>query len=288
MRIGRGLGVAEWAKGKIVMLRNIRDWKGVVFIAAIATIQMSLFFFVSNIWVVIVGVAILVPFQSSASALNHNHHHCATFRWAWLNRIYECVMFLQTGTTPFTWTLHHNIGHHERFMDQSRDTSPWQTRKGKIMNRFWYCLRNTVMMYPEACRVGLENPKIFRRFLIFLAVSSLMLATFILGSPLKACLIFVIPMTITLFFLVDATYGHHVGLETDDPYEATHNILDRSYNIYTWNLGYHTAHHMRPGLHWTSLPSFHQKIRDRIPDPLIMEEWNVKKITLDFLGVKKK
>lgn len=270
------------------MIRNIRDWKGVAFIATIAAIQMSLFFLVNNIWIVIVAVALLVPFQSSASALNHNHHHCNTFRWAWLNRIYECVMFLQTGTTPFTWTLHHNIGHHERFMDQSTDTSPWKTRQGKVMGRTWYCLRNTVMMYPEAWRVGLQNPKIFRRFLIFLGISGLLLATFILGSPLKACLIFVIPMTFTLFFLVDTTYGHHAGLDTDNPYEATHNILDPIYNVFAWNLGYHTAHHLRPGLHWTSLPNFHKKIRDNIPEALMAQDWHTKLVTLKLLGLRKK
>lgn len=266
------------------MLRNIRDWKAVAFVTTIAIIQMGLFLFVDNLFVVVLAVAALVPFQVSASAFNHNHHHCATFRFAWLNRVFECVMFLQTGTTPFTWTLHHNIGHHERFLDQTIDTSPWKTRKGEVMSRGWYVLRNTVMIYPEAFRVGWQNKPIFYKFLTFLGVSSLLLATLILGSPLKAVLIFVVPMTMMLFFLVDATYGHHTGLDTDNPYEATHNILDPVYNFCAWNLGYHTAHHLRPGLHWTSLPDFHGKISDKIPGPLVKEQWDVKLNALKMIG----
>jgi fatty acid desaturase len=268
------------------MLRNIRDWKGVAFILTIATIQMSLFLFVENIFVVVIAVAALVPFQVSASALNHNHHHCLTFRSTLLNRAYECVMFLQTGTSPFAWTLHHNIGHHERFLDQSKDTSPWKTSKGKVMSRGWYCLRNTIMMYPGAFRVGWSHKPIFFRFLSFLGVSSVLLAALILGSPLKALLIFVIPMTMMLFILVDATYGHHAGLDTDDPYKATYNILDPVYNFCAWNLGYHTAHHLRPGLHWTSLPDFHSKISEKIPGALIREQWDMKLSTLKMLGRK--
>jgi fatty acid desaturase len=255
------------------MLRNIKDWRGVAFIATIAVIQMALFFLVSNVWIVIIAVALLVPFQVSASALNHNHHHCETFRFAWLNRLYEFILFLQTGTTPLTWTLHHNIGHHENFMDQKSDTSPWMKRNGQKMSRPYYCIRNSIMMYPGAWKVGRSHPQIFRRFLIFLGVSSVIMAALLLGSPLKALIIFVIPMTGMLFVLVDTTYHHHAGLVTEDAYAATFNILSPAYNVCAWNLGYHTAHHLRPGLHWTNLPEFHERIQERIPTTLVSQGW---------------
>jgi beta-carotene hydroxylase len=36
----------------------------------------------------------------------------------------------------------------------------------------------------------------------------------------------------------------------------------------TFNSGYHTAHHVNPGLHWSRLPEFHHQLRDRIPAEL--------------------
>lgn len=55
---------------------------------------------------------------------------------------------------------------------------------------------------------------------------------------------------------------------TENPYEASHNIMNRWYNIFTGNLGYHTAHHVKPGLHWSKLPEFHATIADKIPKHL--------------------
>mgnify|MGYP000123740735 FL=1 len=45
----------------------------------------------------------------------------------------------------------------------------------------------------------------------------------------------------------------------------------KRYNLPSWNLGYHTAHHMLPGIHWSQLPQLHDKIRPRIPDHLITD-----------------
>lgn len=37
----------------------------------------------------------------------------------------------------------------------------------------------------------------------------------------------------------------------------------------TCNLGYHTAHHKRPGTHWSLLPDVHEGIKDEIPAELV-------------------
>jgi hypothetical protein len=46
---------------------------------------------------------------------------------------------------------------------------------------------------------------------------------------------------------------------------ASNNILHRGYNILTGNLGFHTAHHYRPGVHWSRLPALHDTIAHEIP-----------------------
>ena len=52
--------------------------------------------------------------------------------------------------------------------------------------------------------------------------------------------------------------------------DASRNRESRLYNALTGNLGLHTAHHKRPGLHWSLLPELHERIRHRIPDERIV------------------
>ena len=68
-----------------------------------------------------------------------------------------------------------------------------------------------------------------------------------------------------------ATYNHHSDLDTKNKFEASRNILDPFYNLMTGNLGYHTAHHIKHGLHWSKLPEFHSSIENQIPDHCYLE-----------------
>jgi fatty acid desaturase len=88
---------------------------------------------------------------------------------------------------------------------------------------------------------------------------------------LNTLLLFVFPMIAMLILTARETYRHHTGLDESDPHKASYNITDRWYNFFTCNLGYHTAHHMRCGLHWSQLPQLHAKIEDKIPAHLYLE-----------------
>ena len=78
-------------------------------------------------------------------------------------------------------------------------------------------------------------------------------------------------MLILLYATVFDTYKHHAGLDVKDPNQATYNIIDPTYNWFTCNLGYHTAHHLQCGKHWAELPALHEQIKDKIPQELYRE-----------------
>lgn len=206
--------------------------------------------------------------------LNHHHQHVNTFRSGLLNRAYELVLALQTGAGPYMWVLHHNLGHHLNYLRQPPaappDESHWARADGSQMGRFEYSLHLFLDHARDVHRVGREHPRVYRaywlmRIPLYTAVLALAWA-----SPWNFTFTVAIPAMLTLFHTCWATYEHHAGQPTSSHYEATVNRIHPLYNVLSWNLGYHTAHHLRPGVHWSELPELHESIVDRIPKQQIL------------------
>lgn len=241
-------------------------------VLAIFLIQLTVFFLVDNPWELAGIVALLMVIQVSCGAVCHNHHHTSIFTRPLANRLIEVVMYLQTGTSPFSWTLHHNIGHHGEYLDQDRDPARWQEADGSVMHRLKYDFYNAAMIYPEIWKIGPAHPLLFSRFKRWLLISNLLLLALLVINPLNALIVFVLPMAFMLVVLLDNTFQQHSGLSTENHYLASRNVEHTLYNITSWNLGYHTAHHMYPGVHWSELPALHERIRHHIPDVLVSQK----------------
>lgn len=253
------------------VIRYKQDIGAIILVLALIITQLSVFFLVDNIYILCAVAALLIVVQGSATAINHNHQHLPIFKIDILNRIFEVGLFFNTGCGPWAWVLHHTLGHHMNYMNQEEDTCSWKRKDGKTMSTVEFTVVNTFKMYPEIFRIGKQHPKILKKFKLGLVICLALLATLILISPINALIIFVIPMIIQLFLLVYATADHHRGLDTDNKYEATRNDATKLNNIYSWNLGYHTAHHIKCGLHWSKLPEFHAEISQNIPSDLIRQ-----------------
>ena len=256
-------------QGRPPLLRYTKDGFAVALVALVFALQLAIFFGVDDPWHALGFVLLLLPVQVSCVAVCHNHHHVNVFTRRPLNRLFEVVMYLQTGTSPLSWTIHHNIGHHHLYLEPDRDPSRWRHRDGRMMSRLWYDIYNAAMIYPEIIRIGRDYPALFARFKRWFAVSNLVLLGFVLLDPLQALIVFAGPMLLLLVLLLDNTWNQHSGLDADNHYEASRSVENRLYNLTSWNLGFHAAHHMHPGVHWTELPALHARIRPRIPPHLI-------------------
>jgi fatty acid desaturase len=234
-------------------------------ILAVFGIQLTVFASVESPLYVLAAAALLFPVQVNFAGMCHNHHHRNTFRHAVTNRAFEVVMFLQLGMLPYGYTLHHNIGHHRHYRDQTRDSNRWQRADGGTMGAWEFASRLCLHMYPTVIRIGRLHPALFRKFRRMALVCGLVLAALVAIEPLNAFLVFVLPLPAALLLQAQATYYQHAGLDSPDPLHASRSALDRLYNLRTLNLGYHTAHHLRPALHWSKLPAFHAEIAARIP-----------------------
>jgi fatty acid desaturase len=198
-------------------------------------------------------------------AWNHHHQHLPFFEVPILNRAMEVVFGHHTGVTGHAWVLHHSLGHHVNYLDQTKDESRWMRKDGTVMGPIAYMMEVGLTAYPRAFVVGAKYPKKRRVFVAMFLISVGIAAAAVAYRPLPGFIIFVVAPIISLFGTAWATHDHHSGKVTKDPMLATNNILNRAYNIATGNLGYHTAHHVSPGVHWSRLPALHDTMKAQIP-----------------------
>lgn len=229
-------------------------------------VQLATFFLAESLWTVAAVMAVLLSLSALPGSIAHNHHHVPTFLSPWLNRGYEVILFLETGITPYSWTIHHNIGHHKDYLDQDRDPANWRLPDGSVMSRVRYDVVGALRIYPEIFRIGRDYPELFRRWKVWSTVSLLVLGVFMVLDPLKALVLFVLPMPVMYLGLLDNTYMQHSDLDTSSHFTASRNTTSRLYNLISWNLGYHTAHHLKPHVHWSRLPALDEEIRHRMPE----------------------
>jgi Fatty acid desaturase len=252
----------------MTLFRNPRDRIPVLLFFTVFALDLTVYFTARSWWLPILWLVLWVIPKGWICAWNHHHQHVPMFHHALPNRILELVFGFQTGATSHGWFLHHVLGHHRNYLDQKKDESRWQRLDGTPMGELEYSFKTVLWAYPRAFQVGLKHPRVLRVFLSMGALHLTLLGLLFWHDWYNALWVFLLPMCLSLYLTVWATYFHHVGLDSTDHAGASYNILHRGYNLVTGNLGYHTAHHTRHGLHWSKLPEFHAQLARDIPRTL--------------------
>lgn len=253
-------------------LRYKVDRRAVVYVHFMLGLHAAVFFLAPS-WVAALCVIPLAVGSMFVAATNHHHQHFSTFHSSWMNRVFDIALSLQTGIAPFAWVLHHNLGHHLHYLNQQPhaepDESKWTRRDGSQMGRIEYTIDLLLHHQIDIFRVGRRYPKYFRIFLWMKLPLWSLIGLALYFNPTNAVLAILLPGFITLAHTSWVTYEHHAGVDPTSHYEASRNNTNPLFNYLTCNLGYHTAHHKRPGVHWSLLPKIHDEIKHRIPPELI-------------------
>jgi fatty acid desaturase len=221
-------------------------------------------------WLAGYWLLMLVP-KGTISAWSHHHQHVPTFRWTPLNRLLELSHGLHSGLTSNAWFLHHVVGHHVNYLDQTKDESRWRRDDGKQMGSLEYTFTIAATAYWRCYKVGRRYPKQQRVFLTYAALTFALVTALVVYKPMQGIVLFVLPMISSLLFTAWVTYDHHAGIDASNHHEASVNTLNRRFNALTGNLGFHTAHHLRQAVHWSKLPALHRQIAHQIPAHLYRE-----------------
>jgi fatty acid desaturase len=259
--------------GRGSLLRHSADRASVTFVLFALALH-ALVFFAASPTLAVLAVIPLFFVSILVAPLNHHHQHLRVFKGRWLNRVYDVVLALQTGVGPYTWVLHHNLGHHQNYLNQPPHRTPdeahWTRGDGSLMGRVEYSLHLFLHHPVDVFRVGRRHPKVFRTYLLMKVPLYAIIVAGLIWNPLGFLLAFTLPGGLVLFHTCWATYEHHAGHHARDHVNASVNRENALFNAMSWNLGYHTAHHMRPGVHWSALPALHRTIRDQIPEEKLL------------------
>lgn len=254
------------------MFRYAADRLPVYIILMFSLLDFTMYFIVENVSLLLLYFLVMILPKGLICAWNHHHQHTHTFFWKPLNRLLEFFFALHTGATTNLWVLHHVLGHHNNFLDQSKDESRWQREDGQTMKPFEYALSVAGTCYYRGFQVGKKFARVQVDFVLYSLLTFSIVILLCWFKLVPALFLFVLPMMISLLFTAWVTYDHHAGLHADNQYAASYNNINRFFNIATGNLGYHTAHHFQQGLHWSKLPELHEKIKDKIPPELLRNE----------------
>ena len=253
----------------VTLLKHEADRVPVAIFFTVTAIDFALYFLVDTWWIVAGYWLAMIPAKGLISAWNHHHQHVAMFNARPLNRLLELSFAFHTGVTTNAWVLHHVHGHHKHYLDQHLDESRWRTRSGRTMGYVEYTLLTALTAYTRAYAVGKKHPRLRRAFVGYGLLTLAILALLIVANPVNGLFLFALPMITSLLLTIAATHKQHSGLDTDDHMQASRNYTHKIRNILTGNLGYHTAHHYRQGVHWSKLPELHAEIEHQIPKEFI-------------------
>ncbi len=84
----------------------------------------------------------------------------------------------------------------------------------------------------------------------------------------KALLFVIIPQQVSLFSVLVFNYVQHVHANEESEWNHSRNFTG-FLNFLLFNNGYHTIHHHKAGLHWSTVPEAHKEIEHNIDHVLL-------------------
>ncbi len=208
-------------------------------------------------------------FALCAGVIAHNHNHSPTFKSRRANGLLNNWATVFYGFAAFNWIPTHNNNHH-KFQNAPGDatiTWRWSNRHNLL----------TALPYPFVsmiCQVPLidayikkakrEKPAYYRRLMFDLAVCWIFPLALTLVDWRATLWAIWIPRGFSLYAIIWLNYAQHVHCDPYDDWNHSRNFTGRMANWFLFNNGYHTVHHITPGLHWSLVPAAHAEVEHRI------------------------
>jgi beta-carotene hydroxylase len=252
------------------------------------TVAIMLLLLVASLWPFVLKLPLgfwvpyallLLMLKNAALAAQHNHAHLKVFRSGGLNFFYDTLLTQLTGYTTPEWELQHARGHHQRYLTPREDLTTPLTSAGEVMNIWAYAWRGTRLGFQEGLSIALQDAQkgkrqSLKRLSLHCGLQLLITLALCYWDLPMALLFFVGSNLVNRYGLWWGTYWQHVKAPGQSVYEASNTTTHRGLNTLIFNNGYHTAHHEKPGLHWSLLPDRTREIQHLIPARCLRDDVN--------------
>jgi fatty acid desaturase len=196
----------------------------------------------------------------TACCAKHNHTHCPTFHGRFFNRLMDFWLTLLTGCSTSGIRVAHQVRHHgssqlpEDFVRCSLvcGIPAWRALISyvpKVLLETWKYMKADMRLRK---RVKLLRAVTQERLLLWVAVLLLVWC-----NALGFLLFFGMPWVFGQWFLIAVNLPQHDGCDEASRWDHSRNVVGKWSNWFFLNNGYHTAHHEKPGLHWSLLADWH-------------------------------
>lgn len=214
-------------------------------------------------WLAIAGIYVVLCVTSFQGAVStHNAVHAPIFKSRPMNKLWQVVLTLTYGHPVSSYVPGHNLSHHKH-TQTTRDVM--RTTKARFRYNGFNLLFFMLMCVPGIMRADSaygkvmrkRHPRWFRQLVIEgVILMAIQIALFVVDWR-KAIVLWLIPHLYAQWGIVTMNILQHDGCDQDSAYDHSRNFVGKVVNWFTFNNGYHTIHHMTPGLHWSLLPEAH-------------------------------
>jgi beta-carotene hydroxylase len=259
------------------MLKYQADLRTVFFMMITTGLLVLLWLFGAtlNWWVWVPLYLFQLLMSVSVSVMTHNHKHLSMWKSKFMNIITDNWLTMFYGFPVFGWEPTHMNNHHVHVNTEEDYTRTHRfTEKNNLFTLLTYPtvssrfqLKHVIDFFTSRWHVS--KSKFFFNTLQIICLIIFIVIALILDWQ-KALLYVIIPQQVSVYSVLIFNYVQHVHADEETKYNNSRNMTGVLMNFFLINNGYHTAHHISPGAHWSKLKEKHYKLVDKI-DPSLNE-----------------
>ncbi|WP_423456791.1 fatty acid desaturase family protein [Ottowia sp. VDI28] len=216
-------------------------------------------------WAHGVAYALLIYLSLALVVIEHNHMHLRIWRRRGLNRATDTLLSMFTGHACHVFHATHNANHHRYHHGPLDAARTYRFAQGDTNHLAGYLLHPAQalgVLWPLIrhwhARLKARAPAVqryYQRQWLWVIIFHTVLAAI---NPLAWGLYVLLPQMLALHWLLGANYLQHAHADGHSRLQFARNFTGGVNHLF-FNIGYHTAHHLHPKVHWSELPAWHQR-----------------------------